>query len=118
MKRRNLLLWVGSTMLTVVVLAAALAGVASPHGPTEQIYRDFALAPPSWRHWVGVDGVGRDVLTRMLHGARATLGIALGATAIAILVGTVLGAAAGVLKGWFDAAISHATDFLLAFPSI
>ncbi len=105
-------------MLAVVVLAAALAGAISPHGPTEQIYRDFALAPPSSTHWVGVDGVGRDVLTRLLYGARATLGIALGATAIAVLLGTLLGAAAGVLEGWFDAVVSHVTDFLLAFPSI
>ena len=59
MKRRNSLLWVGSTMLIVVVLAAALAGALSPHGPTEQIYRDFALAPPSWTHWVGIDGGAR-----------------------------------------------------------
>jgi ABC-type dipeptide/oligopeptide/nickel transport system permease subunit len=105
-------------MLAVVVLAAAFAGVISLHTPTEQLYRDLALAPPSWTHWVGVDGVGRDVLTRMLYGARATLGIALGATAIALLAGTVLGVAAGVLRGWLDAIISHATDFLLAFPSI
>ncbi len=118
MKRKNSLLWIGSTMLAAVVLAAVLAGAVSPHGPTEQIYRDFALAAPSWTHWVGVDGVGRDVLTRLLYGARATLGIALGATAIAVLLGTLLGAVAGVLKGWFDAAINHATDFLLAFPSI
>lgn len=118
MKSRNPLLWVGSMMLAVVVLAAALAGVVSKHAPTEQLYRDLALAPPSWTHWVGVDGVGRDVLTRMLYGARATLGIALGATAIAVLAGTVLGAAAGVLRGWLDAVISHVTDFLLAFPSI
>jgi peptide/nickel transport system permease protein len=67
---------------------------------------------------VGVDGVGRDVLTRLLYGAQATLGIALGATAIAILAGTALGAGAGVSLGWFDAVVSHVTDFLLAFPSI
>jgi peptide/nickel transport system permease protein len=118
MKSRNPLLWIGSVMLAVVVLAAALAGVVSKHAPTEQLYRDLSLAPPSWTHWVGVDGVGRDVLTRILYGARATLGIALGATAIAVLAGTVLGAAAGVLRGWLDAVISHVTDFLLAFPSI
>jgi peptide/nickel transport system permease protein len=118
MNRINSLLWVGSTMLTVVVLAAILAGALSPHGPTEQVYRDITLAPPSWSHWVGIDGVGRDVLTRLLYGARATLGIALGATAIAVVLGTVFGAAAGVLGGWFDAIVSHVTDFLLAFPSI
>ena len=118
MKRRNSLLWIGSSMLTVIVLAAALAGAASPHGPTEQLYRDLTLTPPSWAHWVGVDGVGRDMLTRMLYGARATLGVALGATAIAVILGTVFGAAAGALRGWFDGVVSHVTDFLLAFPSV
>ncbi len=118
MKQRNLLLGIGSSMLAVIVLAAALAGVLSTHGPTEQLYRDLALAPPSWSHWIGVDGVGRDVLTRILYGARATLGIALGATAIALIGGVALGATAGVWRGWFDAIVSHATDFLLAFPSI
>ncbi len=85
MKRPNLLLGIGSSMLAVVILAAAFAGVISSHAPTEQLYRDLALAPPSWAHWIGVDGVGRDVLTRILYGARATLGIAFGATAIAVL---------------------------------
>lgn len=118
MKRWNPLLWIGSLMAAVVVLAAALAGAVSKHGPTEQLYRDLALAPPSWTHWVGVDGVGRDVLTRMLYGARVTLAIALGATAIAVLMGSILGVAAGTFRGWFDAVVSHATDFLLAFPSI
>jgi peptide/nickel transport system permease protein len=118
MKRRNLLLGIGLSMLAAVVLAAALAGALSTHGPTELLYRDLALAPPSWSHWIGVDGVGRDVLTRILYGARATLGIALGATAIAVIGGVGLGAVAGVRRGWFDAIVSHATDFLLAFPSI
>ena len=105
-------------MLAAIVLAAALAGAVSPHGPTEQLYRDLTLTPPSWAHWVGVDGVGRDMLTRMLYGARATLGVALGATAIAVILGTVFGAAAGALRGWFDGIVSHVTDFLLAFPSV
>jgi len=108
----------GTTMLGAVILAAALAGAISKHGPTDQPYRDLALTAPSWQHWVGVDSVGRDVLTRLLYGARATLGIALGATAIAVVLGTALGAAAGILRGWFDTVVSHATDFLLAFPSI
>ncbi|MGD1021055.1 MAG: ABC transporter permease [Verrucomicrobiia bacterium] len=118
MKQRNLLFGTGSSMLAVVFVAAVLAGTVSPHGPTEQLYRDLALAPPSWAHWIGVDGVGRDVLTRILYGARATLGIALGATAIAVLGGAALGAAAGTRRGWLDVIVSHVTDFLLAFPSI
>jgi ABC-type dipeptide/oligopeptide/nickel transport system permease subunit len=105
-------------MLAVVVLAAFLAPVASKHRPTEQPYRMEALAGPSTEHWLGVDGAGRDVLTRMLYGARVTLGIALGATVIAIGAGVLLGAMAGALRGFVDAAVSRVTDFLLAFPSI
>jgi peptide/nickel transport system permease protein len=56
--------------------------------------------------------------TRVLYGARATLGIALGATAIAVVFGVALGAMAGTLRGWFDAVVSHVVDFLLAFPTI
>jgi ABC-type dipeptide/oligopeptide/nickel transport system permease subunit len=67
---------------------------------------------------LGVDSVGRDVLTRILFGARATLEIALGATAIAILTGVAMAMTAGILGGVFDAAVTHAVDFLLAFPSI
>jgi ABC-type dipeptide/oligopeptide/nickel transport system permease subunit len=118
MKGKNAPLWTGSSMLAVVVMAAALASAVSPHGPTEQLYRNLALSPPSWIHWIGVDGVGRDVLTRILYGARATLGIAFAATAMAVVIGSVLGAAAGVLRGGLDAVISYVTDFLLAFPSI
>jgi len=105
-------------MLAVVVLAALLAPVISRHGPTEQPFRALALAGPSWPHPLGVDGAGRDVLTRMLYGARVTLGIALGATAIALGSGVLLGGAAGTWHGWFDAVVSHVADFLLAFPSI
>ena len=72
MKRRNPLLWIGSSMLAAIVLAAALAGLVSPHGPTEQLYRDLTLAPPSWAHWVGVDGVGREVvIIRPIRSERA-----------------------------------------------
>jgi peptide/nickel transport system permease protein len=105
-------------MLAMVVLAALLAPLAARHGPAEQPYRTLALTGPSAEHWLGVDGVGRDVWTRVLYGARATLGIALGATAIAVVFGVALGAMAGTLRGWFDAVVSHVVDFLLAFPTI
>jgi ABC-type dipeptide/oligopeptide/nickel transport system permease subunit len=105
-------------MLAVVVVAALLAPLLAKHGPTEQPYRAEALAGPSAEHWLGVDGAGRDVFTRMLYGARVTLGIALGATVIALVGGVVLGAMAATLRGVFDATISQAVNFLLAFPSI
>ena len=110
--------WLGAGMLAVIVLAAVLAPVLGKHAPTEQPYREFALDGPSAQHWLGVDGAGRDVLTRMLYGARVTLGIALGATLLAVAGGVVLGAAAATWRGWFDAVVTHVVDFLLAFPSI
>jgi dipeptide transport system permease protein len=105
-------------LLAVVVAAALLAPVVAKHGPTEQPYRAEALTGPSAEYWLGVDGAGRDVLTRMFYGARVTLGIALGATLIAIGGGVLLGAIAATLRGVLDAVISHVVDFLLAFPSI
>jgi peptide/nickel transport system permease protein len=109
---------IGLGMLAVIVAAALLAPVLGKHPPTEQPYREFALAGPSREHWLGVDGVGRDVATRMLYGARVTLGIALGATLLAVLGGVTLGAWAATWRGWFDAGVSHVVDFLLAFPAI
>jgi ABC-type dipeptide/oligopeptide/nickel transport system permease subunit len=108
----------GAAMVGVVVAAAVLAPVAAKHAPMEQPYREQALAGPSWEHPLGVDGAGRDVWTRFLYGARATLGIALGATAIAMVGGVVLGAVAATVRGWVDALVGHVTDFLLAFPAI
>lgn len=115
---RNSGLRFGAALLAVVVIAALLAPVVGKHGPTEQPYRAEALTGPSTQHWLGVDGAGRDVLTRILYGARVTLGIALGATLIAIGGGVLLGAMAGTLRGVFDAGVIHVVDFLLAFPSI
>src|SRR5438876_779086 len=115
---RNSGLKTGITMLALVVLAAWLAPLLARHGPSDQPFRADVFASPSWQHPLGIDGVGRDVWTRLLFGARATLGIALGATAIAIVGGVALGAVAGAWRGLFDAVVSHVVDFLLAFPTI
>jgi peptide/nickel transport system permease protein len=117
-KRGNMLLWIGATMVGVIVLAAALAGAIAKHAPTDQPYREQSLTAPSPAHPLGIDGVGRDAMTRMLYGARVTLGIALAATLIAIVAGTVLGAMAATVRGALDAVVSHVVDFLLAFPAI
>ncbi len=105
-------------MLAVVVVSALVAPMLAQHAPGEQPYRAEALSGPSWQHPLGVDSLGRDVMTRMLYGARATLGVAVGATAIAMVAGVLLGALAGTVRGWLDAMVSHAVDFLLAFPAI
>lgn len=105
-------------MLAVVVAAGVLAPVLAQHAPAAQPFRAAALSGPSWQHPLGVDSLGRDVATRMLYGARATLSVAVGATTLAVVAGVLLGGLAGTMGGWLDAVISHVVDFLLAFPAI
>ncbi|MBI5396185.1 MAG: ABC transporter permease [Verrucomicrobia bacterium] len=108
----------GVVMLALVLAAALLAGVIGRHGPLEQPFRDRMLAPPSLAHPFGVDGAGRDVLTRVLHGTRLTLGVAGAAAALSLVAGVVLGAWAAMRGGWTDLMVSRATDALISFPPL
>ena len=109
---------IGAGMLLVVLLGAIAAPLLARHLPTAQPYRELALSAPSWTHPLGVDAVGRDVLTRVVYGARTTLGIAFGATALAVAGGVLLGMAAATWRGWFESVVVHTVNFLVAFPSI
>ncbi|MFH1575258.1 MAG: ABC transporter permease, partial [Acidobacteriota bacterium] len=110
---------------TGVVLAAALCLIAvltpllAPHSPNEQI--DIVTnryASPSSDHPFGTDKFGRDVLSRVLYGARISLGIALTAVALAITLGTLVGAVAGYFGGRLDAVLMRGVDMLMAFPRL
>jgi peptide/nickel transport system permease protein len=107
----------GAILVGVVVLAALLAPVLGKHKPTEQPYKR-ELTPPSRQHWLGIDGAGRDVMTRLLYGAQTTLWIAAGATVIAVTAGATFGIIAAMAGGLLDLVIRRATDFLLSFPAI
>ena len=100
-------------MLTVALVAPFVLGEA-PFA----IDLNAILEPPSSDHPLGTDENGRDVLARVLYGARMTLGIGLGGAALAVVLGTVLGGAAGYVGGWTDTLVMRAVDFLLAFPSL
>jgi peptide/nickel transport system permease protein len=102
-------------VLVGIVLAMSVAAFAAPYGPTE---RDLEQEAPSARHWLGTDGTGYDVLSRLLHGARLSLLTGLGAVALALLVGVPLGAVSGWAGGWVDHALMRVVDVLLAFPSV
>ncbi|MFC5694769.1 ABC transporter permease [Pseudomonas sp. GCM10022186] len=77
-----------------------------------------AFLPPSASHWLGTDENGRDVLTRLVHGARASLLMGLAATAIGLVGGVALGLVAGLGQRWLDAAIMRFVDVLMAFPDL
>ena len=102
--------------LLAVFLAALLAPWIAPHDPLAVDVRQ-KFAPWSAEHWLGTDHLGRDVLSRLLHGARATLGFSLLTTILTLLAGALPGLLAGALRGRAEAALMRLCDALLAFPS-
>jgi len=99
------------------VLLALLAPVIAPYPPLEQDVMQ-RLAPPSGEHWLGTDPLGRDILSRILHGARLSLPVGVAAVLLALVLGTLLGSVAGFLGGRVDEGIMRATDLMLAFPTV
>lgn len=107
---------IGATILIALALVALLAPLIAPHDPLAQEAR--RLMPPSAEHWFGTDQLGRDVFSRVLHGARLSLPYALQLVVLAGILGTVLGAIAGYFGGWVDGLIMRMADLVLAFPDI
>ncbi|MFL5911385.1 MAG: ABC transporter permease, partial [Gaiellaceae bacterium] len=121
--RRDRVAFVALGFIVLLVLVAIFAGPitsAVGHPPDAQFpqYLDSFGLPsgPSSRFLFGLDQVGRDVFSRMLYGARASLEVALIATAISVSIGVVLGMTAGYFRGWVDTVISRLIDITLAFP--
>jgi peptide/nickel transport system permease protein len=109
--------WVGLALFAIVVTLAILAPWIAPHDPVEQdIFSK--LQGPSATYWFGTDYYGRDILSRLLHGARYSLFIGLAATFFAMVVGSVIGIVAGYYGGRFDTLVMQVMDILLAFPSL
>ncbi|MCC6306633.1 MAG: ABC transporter permease [Rhodobacteraceae bacterium] len=104
-------------VMVVVVIAAALLADLSPHNPVAMLPRE-RFADPGLVHWLGTDHLGRDLFTRVLHGARIALLVALSATAISLAGGLVLGMAAGYGPRWLDSALLLVFDALRSFPTV
>lgn len=114
--RRNRVTLAGFFVVGIIVVAALVAPIAAPYPPLQGDAAQ-ALAPPSTSHLFGTDATGFDIFSRILYGARLDLGIAFGAVAIALVVGSLFGALAGYLGRWTDEAIMRVQDMLSAFPS-
>lgn len=118
--RRNRLAMAGLFMALSVILAAAFAPVIAPYDPLRQLIwtqgGEVRLAPPSAAHIMGTDLYGRDIFSRILHGARISLQIGIFATVVSLLVGVPLGALAGYYGGFTDDAISWLINVVFAFP--
>jgi peptide/nickel transport system permease protein len=118
--RANPLLVVGAVASACIVVVAVLAPLLAPFpGDAGTATNPFAvLHPPSAQHWFGTDNVGRDILSRVLYGARISPLIAFIVLLIAGAIGIPLGLAAGYFGGWLDEVIMRVTDIFLAFPPL
>lgn len=106
-----------AALLAVLALAAVSASALSPYDPSAMMTGP-ALAPPNAAHWFGTDRYGRDLLSRLLYGSRISLPIGVLAVSFSVVLGSLLGLAAGFLGGRVDAVGSGVIDILLGFPPI
>ncbi|WP_194714920.1 ABC transporter permease [Noviherbaspirillum soli] len=103
--------------LCLVALLSVAAPLIAPYSPTAQDLTN-TLAESSSAHWLGTDDLGRDVLSRLIHGAAASLWSSFLAVGVAVVLGVPVGLLAGFLGGWVDEVISRGIDTLLSFPAI
>ncbi len=115
--KRNHLAMVGLVFLILLGLVAVFAPLIAPYSITERASGEFRQGP-SADHWFGTDGIGRDLFSRIVYGARVSLRIGFAATAISVVIGLLLGAVAGFFSGKTDTVISRVIDVFLAVPYI
>jgi peptide/nickel transport system permease protein len=116
-RKRNLNLVIGGLLIATLLASAALGLVWTPFEPSKL---NFAarLASPNASHWLGTDEFGRDVLSRLMIGAQASVWIGATTVFFATLLGTLIGLLSGFLRGWVDSVIMAINNALLAFPGI
>lgn len=120
--RRDYAALAGLGVIIVFCAAALAAPWVAPYDPTEQFFDGLTIegapTPPGGKYLLGTDLLGRDLLSRLIFGARTSLIIGIAANGAAVLVGTLLGIIAGYVRGWLGAAIMRFTDLMMAFPAL
>ncbi|RUU69632.1 ABC transporter permease [Mesorhizobium sp. M2C.T.Ca.TU.009.01.2.1] len=112
----------GLIIVAIVLAGAILAPWLTGYDPNEQMFDGLTLEgsplPPNAKFWLGTDLLGRDLLTRILFGARTSLIIGIVANGVALLIGTLVGVTAGYFRGWIGSALMRFTDLMMAFPAL
>ncbi len=108
--------WFGMVVVCVYVLVAIFADIIAPYGETDVV--DSEYLPWSGTYILGTDNIGRDMFTRLVYGARNTVGIALLTTFLAFLLGSMLGLLAATVRGWVDQALSRLVDVMISIPQL
>ncbi|NVK30448.1 MAG: ABC transporter permease [Gammaproteobacteria bacterium] len=107
---------IGLFLTSTYFLVAIFAPYIAPYGMAEIV--GDVWEPMSIEHWLGTDNIGRDLLTRMIYGARTTIAVATFATLVSFVIGSVLGFTAAVFGGWVDQALSRFVDLIMSIPSL
>ncbi len=116
--RKRKMSLVGMAIVCLLVVAALLAPWLSPYDPFEQnVSLDTIAQPPSRAHWLGTDNLGRDVLSRIVYGARISLQVGVFAELVTLAIGVTIGALAGYWGRWADHLLMRFTDMVFAFPT-
>jgi len=113
--QRHLLGAIGLVIMILFVLTAIFANLIGRYDPLT-VDAVHALARPSWQHWMGTDSFGRDVWSRIIHGARISLAVGIGSTTLGATFGVIIGLTSGYLSGWVDLVFQRVTDILQALP--
>ncbi len=108
--------WLGLILTGLFLICAVFAPWIAPHGNGEIV--GDVWEPMSAAHWLGTDNLGRDLLSRMIYGARITILIAVLATALSFSLGAILGFTAAAVGGWFDTLMSRFVDLLMSIPTL
>ncbi|PDQ19738.1 peptide ABC transporter permease [Mesorhizobium sanjuanii] len=120
LKRRLAVL--GLVIVAIVLAGAILAPWLTGYDPNEQMFDGLTLEgaplPPGAKFWLGTDLLGRDLLTRILYGARTSLIIGIVANGVALSIGTLVGVTAGYFRGWIGSVLMRFTDLMMAFPAL
>lgn len=110
----------GLAIIAVFVLAAIFAPFIAPYPPEQQFFEGLTLEgaplPPGAQFWLGTDLLGRDLLSRLIYGARATLLVGVVANGVALAIGALIGVTAGYMRGWVANLLMGFTDLMMAFP--
>jgi peptide/nickel transport system permease protein len=106
--------WFGMVVILFYAICAIFAPLIAPYGESEVVGAQYL--PPSAQYWFGTDQIGRDMFSRVIYGARNTIGIALITTLLSFIIGGTLGVLAALKRGWFDQGISRLVDAFLAIP--
>lgn len=115
--KKNKIALAGIIIVLIFILIAIFASFLAKEGINEQVMSD-RLQPPSKEYWLGTDDFGRDIFSRVIHGARISLWVGFSSVIGSVIVGSILGIIAGYYGRWVDTIISRFFDIMLAFPSI